>query len=242
LISLTGLTRDLFLLAHRASADEAIGALWERQVAAFLGSRGIRSDPLPGGTTVLGHTAISGIGHQVDSVLAASDGLVIAEWKSYRGALPKNELLRFRSVSDDYFMGLAAEAPTKLLLRVFGGPGRYRDDVRRYAALHGILLIDPDRWPVTVLVNDLAIWRRVGLAPPAELERRSLALLVRPLQAVLDRQPDGSYRIPRPPSRVQIDSMLDLHDHWSDRLWDAVDASPGTFECMVDRITDRTPA
>jgi hypothetical protein len=232
-ITLAALARDLFLLANHASSDHATGAGWEALVAARFSTRGVRSEPLPGGTSVLGHMAMSGLFHQVDSVIAATDGLVIAEWKSYRGALPKNEILRFRAVSDDYFLGLGNAVPEKPLIRVFGGPGRYRFEVRSYAALHGILLIDPDRWPVPVLVNDTDLWRRVGLTPPTDLERRSLAQLVHPMQHILRRRPDGSYEIPRPPSRLQLDAMLSLHDHWSDRLWEAVDEAPGTFEYMI---------
>lgn len=231
--TLARLSRDLFLLAHAGASAGESGLAWERRLAAYFAERGVRTDPLPGGTTVLGHTALSGIGHQVDSVVAAADGYVIAEWKAHRGSIPKNELLRFRAVSDDYVQGLGRDAPRKPLVRMFGGPGAYRTEVRRYAALHGILLIDTDRWPIPVLVADSAIWRQVGLAQPSALERRSLASLVQPVQDVLQLQRDGSYRIPRPPSRLQLDSLLDLHEHWSDRLWEAIDDTPGTFESLT---------
>lgn len=237
MISLAHVTRDIFLLAHIAFADGDSGPQWENRLAEYFVSRGVRTDPLPGGTTMMGHTALSGLRHQVDGVLSATDGHMIAEWKSYVGALPKNELLRFRAVSDDYVVGLGSDAPAKALLRVFGGPGRYHTDVRRYAAIHGIMLIDPDRWPVPVILAGSCIWHRVGLAGPSARECRSLSSLVRPIQDVLSRRSDGSFLIPAPPSRIQLDSRLDLHDHWSDRLWEAIDESPGTFETLVAEMS-----
>jgi hypothetical protein len=155
----------------------------------------------------------------------------MGEWKAHRGAIPKNELLRFKAVSDDYYLALGPNVPRRPILRLFGGTGAISPELRRYAALWGIALIDPDWWPAPLLSSARTTWP--GSIDPPPVDRRQLSWLARPLQRTLSRQADGSYRLPPPAARSHVDAVIDLQARWSDELWDQVDCEPGRFEHLV---------
>ncbi len=229
---------DLFLLAHldlRSKGSER-GERWERTVEEYLARRGVPVSAIPGGCRLFGHISLSSLPHQIDGCIGCSDAIVIAEWKAHRGAIPKNELLRFKAATDDYFLGLVTDFPKRPVIRVFGGPGRASDALRTYAAIHGIALIEPDRWPSPVLAGGQCGWPDMSSEGPALEDRRALAWLVRPVQQVLVPQPDGGFRIPPAQMPARISAVLRLQDYWSDRLWEAVDMKTGAFESMITRV------
>ncbi len=209
------------------------GREWEERVQDHLALHSVPVEVIPGGSRVFGLASLSGLQHQVDLTLRASDALVIVECKAYRSALPKNELLKFKAVTDDYYMSIGAALPKKPVIRIFGGPGEAGHELRRYAAYHGIVLIERRRWPVPVLIAEDGGWPNAP-AMPAE-EATSLARLCLPMQQTFARQPDGSYKTAAFPPASTIDAMLALHDRWSDWLWREVDAMSGTFEEMLGR-------
>jgi hypothetical protein len=226
------LSRDLFLLAQLVDdRDGERGQRWERRVAAHVTALGMPIEAQPGGCSFLGRASLSGLRHQVDAVVGCQDAIVIGEWKAYRGAIPKNELLRFKATSDDYYLALAAHTPTRPIVRIFGGTGHLSSELRCYAALYGIVLIDAERWPAPTLASSRLAWQ--GPAEPSLIDRRQLGWLCRPLQRTLSRQRDGSYRLPPPPTKARVDVALDAHDRWSEELWRQVDATPGRFERLV---------
>ena len=232
----TGLCLDLFVLAQQQT-DDAVGSgrgqFWEDAVAERLAERGIPVESVPGGYRVLGFMSLSGLLHQVDSTLSCSDAIVLAEWKAYRGALPKNELLRFKAATDDYFMALGAAGLSRPVFRVFGGIGEASYELRRYAALHGIALIERDRWPMPILASTECIWTGNRADGPSGNEQEALAWGVRPLQRVLRPHPSGGFLMPRPQSGARVDSILRLHEHWSDRLWEEIDLELSGPEWML---------
>ena len=126
MISLSDFCRDVFLMAHIGIevSGPRRGSVWERRVADYLAYRGVHSEVLPGGYSVFGHASLSTLRHQVDGAIGCSDALVIAEWKAFKGTLPKNELLRFKAATDDYFMALGNQTPVRPVIRIFGGTGR----------------------------------------------------------------------------------------------------------------------
>lgn len=235
------LCRDLFLLAQMARNDVGErGTQWERQVAGYANALGLASETQPGGCSFLGRSSLSGLAHQLDAVLGCRDAIVIGEWKAHHGTIPKNELLRFKAVSDDYYLSLGAHVPGWPILRLFGGTGVITTELRRYGALWGITLIDPDWWPAPVLASARTVWP--GPGDPHPVDRRQLMWLTRPLQRTLRRQPDGSYRLAALPARPRVDAIIGLHAHWSDELWEQVDAVPGRFERLVADTCRRTAA
>ncbi len=209
------------------------GRDWEERVQSHLALRSVPVEVLPGGYRVFGLTSLSGLQHQVDLTLGASDALVIAECKAYRKALPKNEILKFKAVTDDYYMSIGPALPKKPVIRIFGGPGDAGHELRRYAAYHGIVLIERSRWPVPVLISGYREWPAAPELPADEAS--SLARLCRPMQATYVRALDGSHTTKAFPSSIAIDAILALHDRWSDWLWREVDATAGAFEEMLER-------
>src|SRR5689334_199103 len=111
-LTLAGMSGDLFLLAlagpHAGVTD---GHTWEQCVYDQMALRSVPVECIPGGYKVFGFASQSGLHHQVDMVMGAIDAVVILECKAYRRALPKNDLLRFKAVTDDYYMALGASLP-----------------------------------------------------------------------------------------------------------------------------------
>jgi hypothetical protein len=221
----------LFCLAnvHLAAGEAGDGRAFERRVERHLAAIGVRPVEVFSGVRSLGSHSLSGLYHQIDATGATREAVVIAEWKAYRGAIPKNDLLRFKAATDDYWLRQYPFA-TAPVLRVFGGTGYVSPALRRYAAHWGICLITTDWWPAPLLASDTTAWPAAG---PGRLARRYLAWLTRPLGTVYAPQLDGSWVIPKPASEAVIDHFLRLHQHWSDELWRRFDIRPGSFEQWV---------
>jgi hypothetical protein len=232
MLTFAALCRDLFLLAQDPllEAGAIRGTEWENRVAGHLTLRGLPVEAMPGSCKVFGHASLSGLTHQIDGTIGCPDALVIGEWKAHRGAIPKNELLRFKAATDDYYMAMAGDIPARPVMRVFGGAGRASRELRSYAALHGITVIDPECWPAPLLAHDRLRWPQQRQPVPPPDDRRVLTWLSRPLQQVLQPLTGGAFRIPPLPPVPKLTAALDLHDHWSGRLWDAADANVGWFE------------
>lgn len=231
MVAFTAFVRDLFCLtnAHLRAGDAGDGRGFERRVDHHLAAIGVHPVEVFSGVRSLGSQSLSGLYHQIDATGATREAVIIGEWKSYRGAIPKNELLRFKAATDDYWLRqhVFAIAP---VVRVFGGTGYVSPAMRRYAAQWGICLITPDRWPPPLLASDTTAWPG---AAPDKLVRRYLAWLTRPLGSVCAPQPDGSWSIPRPAPDATVDYFLALQDQWSDKLWRRFDSRPGSFNRWV---------
>jgi hypothetical protein len=229
------LCQDLFALAQ-VPADErgpTRGWAWERRIADYLARNGFPVEAIPGGVRVFGTLPASGLRHQTDAAIDCIDAHVIGEWKSYTGPVPKNEVLRFKAATDDLYDSLVELRPRLPVLRLFGVAGDACQELRWYAARHGICLVERTRWPAPVLADPSLCWGEVG---PSLIDRGRLAWLSRPLQRVYPRMPDGSLRLPRRVPDAAVESLLAVHDQWSDRLWDLVEERTGAFECYVGEL------
>jgi hypothetical protein len=230
-IFLTAFLRDFFCLAnaHLAAGEAGDGRAFERRVERHLAATGVRPVEVFSGVRSLGSQSLSGLYHQVDATCRTREAVVIGEWKAYRGSIPKNDLLRFKAATDDYWLRQHPYAMAPVI-RVFGGTGYVSPALRRYAAQWGICLITPDRWPAPILASETTSWPE---AEPDRLARRYLAWLSRPLNAVCTPQCDGGWLIPTPPTDATIDHFLALHDRWSNELWRRFHRRPGSFEQWV---------
>jgi hypothetical protein len=232
--SLAGLCLDLFLLGHAHLADGEVGdgLGFERRVRGHLDQRGL---PTAAGFRVFGRRSLSGLYHQLDEQTSCPQALIVGEWKSYTGRIPKNDLLRFKAATDDYW--LAAAANTHLpVMRLFGGTGTASVAMRTYAAHWGIVLITPDRWPIPTLSDPLLLWSSTEVDPPSPSDQRTLASLVRPLSTVLQPCIDGSWRTPPMAPASDIAARCRLWESWSAQAWACWDdAAPGRFSSLLER-------
>ena len=188
---------------------------WERRIERELLLRGFPIRSLSPGSRLLGSFSASGLRHQVDAEIRCAQAFVIGEWKAFTGPVPKNEILRFKGVTDDDYDSMTAGLRKSAILRVFAISGHASVEVRRYAARHGIALIERSRWPATVLADPRLIWPAIG---PVKGDRERLAYLARPMQQVMAPQEDGTLRLARAPTPAAIDALLSLQDRWSARL------------------------
>ncbi len=177
-------------------------------IAEMLTERGFPVESIPGGVRVFGVVPASGLRHQTDAGITCLDAYVRGEWKSYRGPVPKNEMLRFKAATDDLYESMLAHRPRKPVLRLFGVAGDGSDELRAYAARHGIALVERTRWPAPVLADPQVNW--ASSDGPSETDRRRLAWLARPLQVVYPQLPDGSLRLPQPLPPGAVHDLLEL--------------------------------
>lgn len=243
--TIASLCLELFVLAQKENSDvngAARGRMWEMAVAAMLADRGIAIESVPGGYRVLGFLSLSQLMHQVDATLSCTDAIILAEWKAYSGAFPKNELLRFKAATDDFYMSFGTVGRSHPVVRLFGGIGTASNELRQYAALHGIVLMEIDRWPLPVLASNEVIWPGALTACPSVHEQKALSWGARPMQRVMRPQASGGFLVPRPKSAARIESLLRLHEYWSDRLWEAVDLELGSPNEMLSQLGARPRA
>jgi hypothetical protein len=209
------------------------GWRWERRIADTLAVRGFPVRSVAGGVEVHGVLPASGLRHQIDAEITCRDAEVIGEWKAYRGPVPKNELLRFKAVTDDLYDAMAAHQPRRPVLRLFGVAGDASPQLRWYAIRHGIALVERSRWPAPVLADPLLRWPPGD--GPDEIDRQRLAWLSRPLQDVYPRLPDGRLVLPRRLPDAAVEALLAIHDRWSDHLWELLDARAGEPDPYAER-------
>jgi len=214
---------DLYLLSLEDVSGEgpARGWRWERMIADRLVDRGYPARAVPGGVSIFGVTPASTLRHQIDAEIRCVDALVIGEWKAYRGSVPKNEVLRFKAISDDIFDGMAGRPPRMPVLRLFGVAGDASPELRWYAARHGVTLIERTRWPAPVLADPYLHWPIDAQPTDRQLER--LHWLSRSLQEAYPRASGGGYVVPPLPKAATVEAMLRTHDELSERLWRLVE-------------------
>lgn len=239
--TLSSLTLDIFLLAHAHLQEDQAGegAAFERRIRHHLISHG-----LPDARTfrVFSGASLSGLYHQIDEQTKCEDVLVVCEWKSYQGRIAKNDLLRFKAATDDYWLGNLKNQGSSVV-RIFGGTGEVSDSMRTYAAQWGIILVTPDRWPIPTLCDPDLLWSLGDLRYPRPPDCRVLQSLVRPISDVFAVQTDGSWRTQAIPSATEIQSRVDLWQLWSDRAWEWWDGHGARrFEMLLEQRVNGSSA
>jgi hypothetical protein len=231
--SIASVCLDVFILGvdYAAAGLAGDGYGFERVVARHLARRGV---PVRGAgcARVLGPQSLSGLRHQIDAQGDAGEGFLVGEWKAYRGLIPKNELLRFHAVTEDYWLQRPREAG-RPVFRFFGGTGKVTDAARRFAARWGISLITPDIWPALALADPFLAWPDGD--GPSPQDRRVLTWLGRPLQTIYEASPDGRIVLPPPVEDAVVDARLALQDRWSEQAWRWwFDADPSRLDQLAD--------
>jgi hypothetical protein len=191
------------LVCNTAGGD---GRGLESAVRDLMVTHSLRSDHVPGGYSLLGFGSASGLWHQVDAEAHFVDAILVLELKAYTGALGKNELLRFVAATDDLWAGQPIRRSHPPVYRGVAGTFHVPERLRVYAALHGVVLIDPMTVPVPLLASPKLVLPADLVAPHPD-ERRAIDGLVHPL---------GSCRPNRHASAVQFGVRSQLS--WSGRL------------------------
>jgi hypothetical protein len=235
--SVASVCLDIFILGVDYAAERRCGDGYgfENVVARHLTRRGV-SVRGRDGTRVVGPQSLSGLRHQIDAQGDIGDGLLIGEWKAYRRTIPKNELLRFHAVTEDYWL-LNPRAAGRPVFRFFGGTGRITPAARRFAARWGICLITPETWPALALADPTIAWPEGD--GPSSYERRTLTWLARPLQSVFSTTNSGQLLLPAPVDDATVDTRLALQDRWSEVAWDWwFDRGPRFTDLVSARLDD----
>jgi hypothetical protein len=230
--SLAELCLDLFLAghAHLAAGEAGDGHGFERRIRDYLEAQAL---PHGSGFRIFGRRSVSGIYHQIDEQTDCTQALIAGEWKAHTGQIPKNDLLRFKAATDDYWLSPRTRRD-KPVLRIFGGTGRITPSMRTYAAQWGIVLITPDRWPIPTLCDPDILWGPAGIDGPGPAALRTLRSLMRPLGQLLRPQPDGSWTTPPIPAAEDLAHRLHLWQDWSERAWQWWDDSaPARFDWLL---------
>lgn len=217
------LALELFTASYAAAPGD--GEAWEVAARQALARHGARFGQIPGGVSLFGFGTASGLPHQLDAVVEVEDAFAVLELKAHCGTVPKNDLLRFVAATDDFIVGLGADLPHRPIYRVLASLGRLSMGMRRFAALHGIAVVERGRWPSIVLASPSIGWPDADGAPSAQ-DRDRLSRLVRPAQTVMRRVGECYLYEPGVPGR-ELDGLLALEDEWSDRLWAALQTRIG---------------
>lgn len=235
--TLARLTLDLFLLAHAhiAAGQAGDGFAFERRVRTHLQDHSL---PHSLGFRVLGRHSLSGLYHQIDEQTACDQALVVGEWKAHTGQLPKNELMRFKAATDDYWLGQPGDS-TIPVVRLFGGTGQASTKLLNYAGCWGIGLITPYLWPIPALCDPYLLWGYADLPGPTGAELRAMTTLIRPMGSLMKPQPDGSWQMPRLPSSSEVTGSVAVWQQWSDRAWHWwEDTRPARFDTLLTGRVD----
>jgi hypothetical protein len=240
---LTLLCFDAWLLASHA--PPGVGGLpdgrrWEQSVAAVLVTAGFGRRQGPGTTTLLGATSASGVAHELDGVGrvlgpegTAWDETVILESKAVT-SLNKTEVTSFWAKVFDFYAGAVPTAGKASWHAVLISAATVSTALRKLCAQRGVVLVDPERIPLPVLLW-MAGRPNADDRLPGTLLAECLRLGTPAVASVQQRWPvlsDG--RIAFDPCWWDAASLADLcfvHDELSGAVLDVYDRDmPGALE------------
>jgi hypothetical protein len=249
---LTSFCFDAWLLcSHAQPGVDGLpdGRLWERAVAGVLTTAGFHHRQGPGQTTLLGFQSSSGVGHELDAVgrmLGRRTGLwdktVILESKAVT-TLPKTEIINFEAkVWDFYLARLAAEA-TASWHPLLVSAGSVATPLRMLCAQRAVVLIEPNRLPLPVLLW-FAARPSADMKLPAALLSECVRLGHRAVATVQERwpvQPDGTIAFdPTWWTGTALPDLDYVHDELSAAVLDVYDTdAPGILELRADALVTR---
>jgi hypothetical protein len=249
---LTSVCFDAWLLcSHAHPGDDGLpdGRLWERAVANVLTTTGFHHRQGPGQTTLLGSRSSSSVGHELDAVgrmlgprTGRWDKTVILEAKAVT-TLPKAEIINFEAkVWDFYLARLDAEA-TASWHPILVSAGSVATPLRRLCAQRGVVLIEPSRFPLPVLLW-FAARPGADMKLPAALLSECVRLGQRAVATVQERwpvQPDGTIAFdPKWWMGTTLPDLDYVHKELSAAVLDLYDTdAPGTLEARAASLVAR---
>lgn len=244
--SLTRICEAAYLLA-RFAPHELSGWLrgdrWQRQLAAATAFSARRVQG-PGNLTLFGLPSASGLRHELDNAAEYGDGAVLMEAKAYlRNGPSKNDVCIFDRKTLDFFMERIRRRIPGPHWRVLASATGADKRVRQYCYLHSIVLVEPGRLPLPLLLRaagkpEADLWLPEKLLQ--EIDRLG-SLAAGPIDARYIPDNAGSLRLDaRLFRREDLEDLDWLHGLLSDELLDRFDQErPLYFEQRADLLLSR---
>jgi hypothetical protein len=129
------------------------GRAWERTVASLLYRPGFTRRQGPGNHTLFGTASASGVEHEIDGAADGWRGSVIVECKATEGGITKGDAALFHVKVMDFYQRKVAIASRERWWRVLCGTMPTGSPARATAASLGLLICDPSRLPLPVLMR-----------------------------------------------------------------------------------------
>ncbi|MBI3827301.1 MAG: hypothetical protein HY294_15010 [Candidatus Rokubacteria bacterium] len=146
-----------------------------------------------GARTVGGQQSASGFWHEVDAASRSIRHVTHWELKHLSAPVAKNDLLIFNGKGLEFHQGSDQFVARVPLLRFLLSGGAVEGEGRQYGALWGIMVIEPDRFPLP-LVYEASVRGAAEWLSPLDVARVKdlVAWACRPLQVVLQELGDFS--------------------------------------------------
>lgn len=147
---------DVWLLAKFApqlSCASPDGRTWERAVTSLLHRPGFTRWQGPGNQSLFGNTSASGVRHEIDAAADGWRGAIIVECKATAGGISKSDAAVFHFKVTDFYQRKIAVAARAKWWPMLCGMAPTLPPARATAISLGLLLCDPDRLPLPVLLR-----------------------------------------------------------------------------------------
>ena len=149
-------TLDAWLIARfsgQLGGTTPDGGAWQRAVAGLLHRPGLTRRQGPGSLTLFGLTSASGVAHEIDAAADSWRGCFIIECKATAGGISKADVALFHFKVMDLYLGNAKKASSEKWWRFLCSTAPTPAVARTAAASLGLLICDPSRLPLPVLVR-----------------------------------------------------------------------------------------
>jgi hypothetical protein len=231
---------DAFLAARYCVADGLPdGRAWERAAGSLLHRPGLTRRQYAGLTTLFERPSLSNSAHELDAAGSGWQGCVLFECKALSSGVTKGDVATFHLKTFDFYCGQLDTAADERWWRLLISAAPSRDTVRALCYQTGIILCDPQRFPLPVLLRAAAHPAGDEALPVVKLREllRLGEMTCRPLQDQWRIVGDELRYRPTRWSRDAVADLLWLQDELSDDLFDAYDRfAPGRLEGRINRI------
>lgn len=238
---LAQITLDAALLAQRArGAGLPDGRAWERAIGQLLCRPGMRIIQRAGLHMLFGLRSASGASHELDAAAAGCGRTYLVEAKATL-TVGKADIACFELKVTDFYFARWRRVATASWMPILVCAAPATDSMRRLCVARSIVLCDPERLPLPVLLHHAAHPRSAAQLPDT-LRQEILRLAPRALEPLQRRYiPDlaaGELRLrPFTYAAEEIDDLLWLQGELTDEVLDRYDRLvPGALERRGARL------
>jgi hypothetical protein len=215
------------------------GREWERAVNTVLYRPGLSRHQHAGLTTLFGAGSLSGSAHELDAAASGWRGCFLCECKALSSGIAKSDVATFHLKTLDFYLARLDTAVDEEWWPLLVSASPASEAVRGLCVATGIVLCDPIRFPLPVLLNAAAHPAADDVLPAVKLSEllRLAEAACGPMQRRW-RIVDGEVRLrPSPWRRQDMLDLLWLQDELSGDLFDAYDRfAPGRIERRITSL------